>query len=56
MNRTTSHPSKDTAPAENRRRFLMQAQTGAGALTAELFLNAKASESVRSACGGLTPN
>ena len=46
MNRTTSHPNKDSAPADaNRRRFLMQAGTGAGALTAGLFLNAKASES-----------
>jgi hypothetical protein len=46
MNRTTSHPNKDTAPADaNRRRFLMQAGTGVGALTAGLFLNAKVSES-----------
>jgi hypothetical protein len=46
MNRATSHPNKDTAPTDaNRRRFLMQAGTGAGALTAGLFLNAKASES-----------
>jgi peptidoglycan/xylan/chitin deacetylase (PgdA/CDA1 family) len=44
MDRTTSHPNKDTAPAdENRRRFLMRAGTGAGALTAGLFLNATAS-------------
>ena len=46
MNRTTSHPNTDTASADaNRRRFLVQAGTDAGALTAGLFLNAKASES-----------
>jgi len=46
MNRTTSYPNNDTDPADaSRRRFLLQAGTGASAFTAGLFLNAKASES-----------
>src|SRR5713101_4883026 len=45
MNRTTSYLIKDTDPVDaGRRRFLLQAGTGAGALAAGLFLDAKPSE------------
>src|SRR5947209_696128 len=45
MNRTISDPNNDAAPADsNRRHFLVQAGTGASALTAGLFLGASASQ------------
>jgi peptidoglycan/xylan/chitin deacetylase (PgdA/CDA1 family) len=45
MNRATSYPKNDADPADaSRRQFLLQAGAGAGALTAGLFLNAKASK------------
>ncbi len=45
MDRTTSYPNNDDSADAGRRRFLLQAGTGASALAAGLFLNAKASES-----------
>jgi peptidoglycan/xylan/chitin deacetylase (PgdA/CDA1 family) len=53
MNRTTSYPNNDTDPANaSRRHFLLQAGTGAGALTAGLLLNATASEDAAAAPEG----